>query len=111
MSPPTPTDIARALKAALRHHQQGEFAAAEQGYRRVLEAAPNQPDANHLVGVLLDQTGHGEAGVALIRRALAAAPENPEAHCNLGRVLEGLGRLDEAVASYEAALQRRPDFG
>lgn len=111
MPSPAPTDIARALQAALRHHQQGEFAAAEQGYRRVLEAAPDQPDANHLMGVLLDQTGHGEAGVALIRRALAAAPENPEAHCNLGRVLEGLGRLDEAMASYEAALQRRPDFG
>ena len=76
----------------------------------MLAANPDQPDANHLLGVLLDQTGRGEAGAELIRRALTAAPDNADAHCNLGRVLEGLDQLEAAAGCYETALSKRPDF-
>jgi len=106
----TPSDLAATLHAAFADHQRGNLAAAERGYRSVLKAQPDQPDANHLMGVLLDQMGRGEAGLPLISRAIEVAPDNPDAYCSLGRVLEGLGRFEEAAANYEAALQRRPDF-
>lgn len=45
------------LKLGLQHQQRGEFRQAEALFRQVLATDPNHPQALHLLGFLLGQTG------------------------------------------------------
>ena len=101
--------IAEALQAAVRYHQTGQFAQAEQIYRQVLTADPRQFDAWHLLGLALHQQGQSEEAIRHIREALRLKPDFPEAHYNLGNVLRDLRRPAEAAACYQQALHWRPD--
>jgi predicted O-linked N-acetylglucosamine transferase (SPINDLY family) len=103
----TPT-IDQAMQIALAHHRAGRLADAEALYRRVLEHAPEYPDALHLLGVLAGQAGHVDAAIDLIARAIAVAPDVAEYHNNLGKSRRRAGRLDEAVASLRHAIALNP---
>ncbi|RLJ17165.1 hypothetical protein DJ030_15490 [bacterium endosymbiont of Escarpia laminata] len=97
-----------AVKLAVKLHREGQVDDARTLYRRILEAAPAQPDALHYLGVLQHQTGRGEEAVKLIRDAIKSNPAYREAHNNLGNVLKELGRLDEAKVAYRACLALDP---
>jgi predicted TPR repeat methyltransferase len=97
-----------ALTMAIRLHQQGHLDIAEQSYRNILDAVPEQPDALHFLGVLSHQLGRSEEGVRLIRRALAQAPDHAGAHNNLGNILSKRGKPDEALAAYQKAIELDP---
>jgi tetratricopeptide (TPR) repeat protein len=101
--------IPEALNAAVRHHQAGQLAQAEQIYRQVLSVDPLQYDAWHLLGLTLHQQGQSDASIQHIREALRLKPDFPEAHYNLGNVLRDLSRPAEAAASYQQALRWRPN--
>jgi tetratricopeptide (TPR) repeat protein len=102
--------ISQALAIAIQYHQAGRLETAEQIYRQILAAEPNQADAWHLLGVIQAQTGNHQRAVEYIRRALAARPGWVEAQVNLGNALREQGNLDEAVAFLQQAVQGRPDF-
>jgi tetratricopeptide (TPR) repeat protein len=95
---------------ALRHHQAGLFAEAEQVYRQVLAADPHHSDALHLLGMIAYQTGRSDVAVELIRKAIAIKRDAASYHSNLGNVLESQGKLVEAGASYQRALVLKPDL-
>ncbi len=101
--------IPEALNAAVKHHQAGQLAQAEQIYRQVLAVDPRQFDAWHLLGLTLHQQGQSDAAIQHIREALRLKPDFPEAHYNLGNVLRDLQRPAEAAACYQQALRWRPD--
>ena len=63
-----PTPMEQAVAA----HQQGKLAVAEGLYRQILARNANDPEANHMLGLLLHQAGHSAQGVTLIERSLAA---------------------------------------
>jgi len=96
------------LAEAVAGHRSGDLALAERLYRRVLDAAPGNPDALHFLGVLAHQQGRSDAAVELIGRALAAAPAHAGAHNNLGNVHKECGRLAEAETCYRSALDCAP---
>lgn len=96
------------LAQAIQHHQAGRLAEAEAHYRHILQVDPRQPDALHLLGVLVFQRGDGTRAAELIGRAIAVLPGSAEMHFNLGVVLAGLGRPAEAAASYRRALALQP---
>ncbi|HUT11294.1 MAG TPA: tetratricopeptide repeat protein [Thermoguttaceae bacterium] len=96
--------------AALREHQAGRLDRAEEIYRQVLRARPENADALHLLGVVAHQRGDHEAAVKLIRRAVANNPEVPAFFCNLGLACQALKRHDEAVDHYQHALRIRPEY-
>ena len=98
------------LQAGLQLHQAGNLDAAEAEYRQVLAAAPGQPDALHLLGVLTHQRGRHELAVDLVGRAVLLRPEAPAYHNSLSLALMALGRLAEAEASCRRALQLQPNF-
>lgn len=102
--------ISDTLGEAVRLHQAGSFAAAEQLYRRVLEADPHNINALHLLGVLELQSGRAELAIASIGQALRLAPDFAEAHNNLSLAFQEFDRLPEAMASAQQALAHKPDY-
>jgi len=102
--------IEQALELAVGHHGAGELQQAESLYWRILDAAPEQPVALHLLGAIAHQMGDSAAAVDHIGKAVAVEPSYAEAHGNLGLALQALGRTDDAVASYRRALAINPDF-
>ena len=102
------SSIADLLAAAVRQHEVGELAAAEELYRRVLTRDPAHPDALHLLGLVAQAAGDFTSAAAGIRQALALRPDEAVFHYNLANVLRDAGQLDAAIASYRAALALRP---
>jgi predicted O-linked N-acetylglucosamine transferase (SPINDLY family) len=100
--------ISEALTMALAHHQAGRLQAAEQIYRRILQAEPNEADALHLLGVIAYQAGRHAAALDWIGRAIALKPQASGFYNNLGEVYRALDRLDEAAACYRRALELDP---
>jgi Flp pilus assembly protein TadD len=68
------TDWQSTLSQGLALHQAGRLDEAAAAYRDVLRAAPHQPDALHLVGVVALQSGRLADAESSIRQAVAAAP-------------------------------------
>lgn len=105
---PKEVSLEEALRMAIDLHQNRQLEGAEQLYRRILEVAPDHPDALHLLGMVMHSTGRSEEGVASIERAIALQPDFAGFHLNLGNI--HAGNLDNARATvaYERALQLAP---
>jgi predicted TPR repeat methyltransferase len=97
-----------AVSVALALQQAAQWAAAEDIYRTILEAAPNHADALHFSGVLAHQRGRADDAVALIDRSLELEPERADWYSNLGIVLQDQLRLDDAIAAYRNAIALDP---
>lgn len=98
-------DTTKTLEAAMAAHRRGDEAAASAGYRKVLAHQPQNPDALHLLGVIVARNAP-EEGISLITRALAANPRSIEAHLNLGNILAGALRMAEAERHFRQAYTR-----
>lgn len=98
------------LAQALQNHQSGQLIAAEAGYREVMRAVPQQPDALHLLGVVALQSGRLADAETSIRAALAVAPAQPTFWNNLGATSRAAGRLADAAACFERAVTHLPTY-
>lgn len=109
-SPAAPRELTvdEAMAIAIWCQKNGQLAEAQALYRKVLELAPDQPDALHYSGVLAHQQGRSEEAIALIARSLELAPDQPDWYSNLGIVLQDEGKLQEAVIAYRRALALEP---
>ena len=105
------TDIAArpGLEAAMRLHQSGDFAAAEDIYRQILQVSPRDPEALRLLGLVALQRGEVERAAGLIEAALSAGATAFH-HLNLGMVREQQDRHADAVDCYRRALALDPDI-
>jgi len=101
-------DIGDGLRQALRHQQAGRAADAEAACRAVLAAAPGQPDALHILGVVAFQQGRIEAAIDLYRQALARHPAYHAALVNLAIALGHVGRTGDAIDAWRRALALQP---
>lgn len=101
--------LADALALAIRLHRSSELTDAEILYRRILQAAPDNSDAMHFLGVLLHQRDRSDAAIELIERSITLKPEHADYHNNLGNVLVERARFGEATEVYRKALALRPD--
>jgi FkbM family methyltransferase len=102
--------VSEALQIAWSRHQSGEYAAAEQIYRQVLEVAPNNENAWCFLGMACHDQGRYDEAIEAYERALEIKPDFPVALSNRGNTLKQQGKLDEAVASCRKALDYRPDY-
>ncbi len=91
------------LAAGAQYHQAGRLADAEAQYRKVLEANPTQPAANHLLGLICHQTGRNDDAADLIRVSIAGDARNSTYHKNLGVILQKLGQVTEAAIAFRRA--------
>ena len=102
--------VDKALDLAFSHYNIGRLAEAEQLCRLVLDKAPQQLDAMHLLGTILSETGQCTNAVQLLRKAISQSPGHAQLHNSLGIAMHRLGKLQEAVSEFNRALQIRPDF-
>ncbi len=102
--------ISETFAIAIQHHQGGRLQAAEQIYRQILAAEPNQPDALHLLGVIAHQVGKHEVAIETIGRAIRLQGSVASYHNNLGEAYRALRRISEAVACYRRAVELKPDY-
>ena len=100
--------LSDALSLAIQLHRLEQWDEAQLLYRRILEAAPDQADAMHFLGVLSHQRGLSEAGIELIERSIALDPQHADRYNNLGNVLLESGRLVEATHAYQQAIDFQP---
>jgi tetratricopeptide (TPR) repeat protein len=106
----TPDDLQRILTEGIAHHRADRKEEAERHYRRVLELAPNQPDALNLLGVLAAEGEYYDIGIDMMRKALSVRPKDPNILNNLGHALSECYRFDEARDPLERAVALKPDF-
>ena len=97
-----------AVSVAIVLQQAEQWAAAEEIYRSVLEAAPDHADALHFSGVLAHQQARSERAVALIERSIEVEPGRADWHSNLGIVLQDRLDLDGAIGAYRRAIALEP---
>ena len=107
--PVTELSIEDALKLAIHLHRDRQLDEAEMLYGRILDAAPDQPDALHFLGVLSLHGGRTDAALELIRKSIALVPNHGDFHVNLGNVLLVAHRVDEAVEAYRQAALLTPN--
>jgi len=96
------------LELAMRHHEGGRLAEAEQGYLAILQAAPRNIDALHFLGFLEYQRGNFARAEQLVSQSLALNRANVHAHFNLGRVFQAQAKLAQAAGAFGAALELEP---
>src|SRR5262245_1688585 len=104
---PTASDL---LAIALQHHQAGRLHEAEQIYRQILAAEPNNADVWHLLGTIAYRIENREGARSFVERALQCDPNNAGAMNTLGLLLQDQKSVDEGIAWFRRALNLRPDF-
>jgi predicted TPR repeat methyltransferase len=97
-----------AVSVAIVLQQTEQWAAAEEIYRIVLEAAPDHADALHFSGVLAHQQARSEQAVALIERSLELEPGHADWYSNLGIVRQDRLELEAAISAYRRAIALEP---
>jgi predicted TPR repeat methyltransferase len=98
-----------AISIAIRLQQNDQWVAAGNLYRRILEVAPDHPDAVHYSGVLAHQEGRSEQAVELIEKSLELDPNRADWYSNLAIVLRDRLELDEALVACRRAIALDPD--
>lgn len=102
--------VQQAMQLAMDAHRAGRLAEAEGMYRQILEAAPDYPDALHLLGLLALQCNQPAGAIELLERAIVVNPSSPAFADTLGQALVAAGRIDEGIERYRLALGLRPNF-
>ena len=98
------------IRQAMRLHQRGELQRARDVYAKVLESAPQHPDALHLYGLACHQQGDHATAISYIRRAIEQVPDQPVLRNNLGDALCRAGKFEAAITQLQTALDLRPDY-
>src|ERR1700739_4048100 len=80
MVPPAPQTLPLevALQQAIAHHQAGRLREAEQLYRAILQAKPDQADANYHLGLIACPVGKHAGALPFLKSALATTPSNTQ---------------------------------
>lgn len=103
-----PLPLPRVLRIAEEYEAAGRYDDAEELLRTVLDSIPQQPDALHLLGVVLFRRGRLQEAARLMEEAIARHRDTPLYYRNICTVYEQLGRLDEGIAAGRRAVELAP---
>lgn len=78
--------------------------------QKAAELLPADAEAQHNLGLTLQDLGRYDEAVASYQRALKINPDNPELHNALGTASQELGQHDVAAKCYKKVLQFNPNF-
>ena len=97
-----------ALQLTVRHHRANRLVKAEQGYRQILAAESEHPEALYGLAVLMRQTGQDRTAKELLQKLLQVQPDSIKALFSLGNLYQTQGQLSEAIATYTEVLLLQP---
>ena len=100
----------QALMLAEQKRRHGFLGDADELTRRAAAAAPDNAEAEHMLGIIAHQSGKLAEAIEHIRRAIAIKPDVALYHANLGEMCRLAGRVDEAIAAGRRALELNPDY-
>ena len=103
-------DALHDLEAGLSLQKNGRFKEAESIYRKILLNQPQNPEALHLLGHVLNLQCDYAGAADVLKRLVVLSPGLADAHLSLGIVLRAQGQLTEAVESFDNALRIRPSL-
>jgi tetratricopeptide (TPR) repeat protein len=103
-----PLDTDALLRAAHAHHRGGRSEEAALCCETVLAAAPDHPEALHMLGMLRVMRGDSGSGIRLLRHAAEVAPKSDIIWYNLGIALHDQRRGDEALECFRRVLECEP---
>jgi tetratricopeptide (TPR) repeat protein len=101
-------EVAAALAAARAHLAGRRLAEAERACDQALRAGGPEPAAQHLLALVLAQSGRLEQGAALLAEVVTARPDAVAARNDLGAMLIALGRPEAAEPHLRAAVDLQP---
>ncbi|WP_165772137.1 tetratricopeptide repeat protein [Niveispirillum lacus] len=96
------------LQRGIERQREGDPSSAIPFYRALIRRGGEPPEALHLLGLALQQTGHADQAESFMERAVAAAPDYTPAWVNLGNLRQELDRPVQAETAYRRALAQRP---
>lgn len=97
------------LAAAAQHLAAGQLPRAEQLCVQVLQAAPHNVEAVHLLGIVALRGGATDRALTLLGQASSMAPDKPGILNSLGMAHRAGGQLDEAGLCFKRALTLAPE--
>ena len=92
--------VDRWMEDGLANFSKGDFAQAEEFFRRTLQTRPGHSDALHLLGEIARHRGRSAEAIELLRDAIAAKGSIAAFHFSLGCALQAEERIEEAAAAY-----------
>jgi len=104
------TELMRLLAQAQARQSVGDWAGAEELYRRALASSPDHPAATHGLAVALLRGRNAAAAAAVLENALASHPRDAVLLATLGLVRKAQGRLEDATENLERAVALAPDL-
>ncbi len=100
--------LERHFNEALRYHQAGNLAAAEKGYRRLIESDPEHCHGLHFLGLILRQRGQDQRAIELLQRAACTPLADATLMNNLGCMMCDSKRREESIPVFRKALELEP---
>ncbi|HEV3344296.1 MAG TPA: tetratricopeptide repeat-containing glycosyltransferase family protein [Pirellulales bacterium] len=101
--------MADPFDVAWQAHQAGDFAKAEEGYRRILQREPRNGRVWFVLGNLCQDQQRTVEALACFRQAAELQPREPEGHFHVGNALLKQEKWTEAEAAYRQCLAIKPD--
>lgn len=96
--------IAEVLQKGIAAHKAGQFQEADKFYTAILQAQPENPDANHNMGVLAVDLGKTQQALGFFKAALDANPSLEQFWISYVDALLQLNRLEEARTTLDQAM-------
>jgi predicted O-linked N-acetylglucosamine transferase (SPINDLY family) len=105
-----PENISSELDSAVGFHRAGNYQQAEKICQQILAVDPENPDANHLLGLVALHQRDFDNAIQFFFKAIAKDPSKAHYYSNLGNALQQKGRFREAIRHCEKAISIQPDF-
>lgn len=104
-----PLEAVEALRTALAHYKQSEFAPAAVAAAKAAERCERYAAAYHLLALALDNLGQSTKAFEMYERALSIEPANADLTLDVANAAAKLRQFDGAKSAYRAYLALRPD--
>ena len=101
--------INRGMELALEYYVKGQKNHAMKILRTILQTAPQNAHALHLLGVITHELGNTETAIKMLIQAVAIYPKEGQFFANLCEMCRKVERVDEAVRFGEMAVTLAPN--
>lgn len=103
-----PETTRQAWSEALAWERLGDYASAEQGFRAVAQAAPDQPLGWYRLGTAQMRQGQWDQAVLSLQKAVALPDARAEVWFSLGHAHQRAGDVESAARAWLEGLERYP---